>query len=101
MAYLNVDELRDEYTDLREAEERDEDEDERLEYLTALLDALGSDKPDTLIPEEDFERHVREESEDSVPARWLPYINWDEYVHDARSDYTEIDVNGDTFLYLA
>lgn len=102
MAYLNVQDLRDEYTDLEECRGKpwgfDED---RYNYLTALFDALGSDKPDTLIPEEDFIRHVRDEAEEELPDRFRAYIDWNTFVGDARSDYTEIDVNGDTFLYRA
>lgn len=98
---LTVSELRAELDDLTDQEKLSEDDEERFQFLTELFDAIGPDAPDSLVPEEDFGDHVRREAEDDVPARWLPYIDWESYERDARSDYTEIEVDGETYLYIA
>lgn len=83
----------------------DEDEVEELESLEALLTDLeyvgGDARHVTMIRDDHFAEWVKDgylECQGAPPDEWRPYIDWDAWTDDQRSDYTEIDWDGTSWL---
>lgn len=89
----------------RETWEIDQD---RIDILTDLLDAIGDEAQYgvALIPEDDFEEYAQQLAEDvgainedaSWPAR---HINWKAAAQELRQDYQIVTFDGDDYLYRA
>ena len=119
--YLDLRDLADEYTALKERTEDedkinplDEQEQERLEALKALDDQLTdmgeyADNESTMIPEYDFQEYAEEladdlgylprEGRDSNPL--FSFIDWEGWADYLKSDYSEVTFDGSTYLIRA
>jgi hypothetical protein len=94
--------------DAMPADELDDDERTRLDELRAIE---GAGIPDfehgaALISEDEFEDYARELAEDigaiDGNAAWpLSYIDWSAAADALRADYTEVELDGTTYLVRA
>ncbi|RPJ30102.1 MAG: hypothetical protein EHM17_00370 [Verrucomicrobiaceae bacterium] len=100
-----IDEDHDDYNNLREetAEVWEKQQPEGQEYakLIDIIEEVGS--ADFLIHESHFSDHVREMLEDGgdVPKKlaWYIEIDWEATAENIRSDYSTIEIDGQTYYY--
>ena len=84
-----------------------EGEEAELKVLQDLRDKVGSEWSDgvTLIPESEFVAYCRELLEDcgDIPKNLPHYItiDWDDTADNIKVDYSEIEYDGDTYLFLS
>jgi len=116
MRYLDLRDLAKEYNDLADRKDDaddplDDEEKERLAALTDLESELGTDNmaeyaenEPTMIPEEEFEEYAQDFAydvgflfrDDSNPL--MSFIDWEGWADYLKSDYTEVEFIGDTYL---
>lgn len=88
--------------------ELEEDERERFDVISDLLNEMGPDAHYgvALVPESDFEDHARELAEDigavDENMGW-PHscIDWERAARELQMDYTMISFDGTDYLYRA
>ena len=93
--------------DLRDLEggEKEKRKKEVEDQLGYDFDELAKNEP-TMIPEVDFEDYARELAEDigaiKNDANWPNYcIDWEKAASELKMDYSEIEVDGVTYLFRA
>jgi len=118
--YLDLRDLADEYTALKERTEDedkinplDEEEQGRLEALKALDDQLFTDMGEyadnepTMIPEDEFEDYAQDfaydvgfaKRDDNNPLAM--FIDWAGWAESLKMDYTEVAFERETYLIRA
>lgn len=111
--YLNLKDLANELDTLREQAEEplDDDENDKLAELIAIEDELGDlhvyskNIDSTLIPQDEFEDHIKDEVEDTCDlgaAMWLAdYIDWERLADDRQCDYNTVVYQSDEYYIRA
>lgn len=113
MRYLDLRELADELEDLKQNEERELEDNDRLQALLKLEKDVGGDLADaadnepTLIPEDEFEDYCRDfaydvgyiSDENKNPL--LKYVDWKMFADDCRVDFDCVEFEGQSYLRRA
>jgi len=90
-------------SDLQDAIMDDSDRSELNELLALKEEISGWKDGVTLIPVDDFESYCQDLCEDigDIPKNLPDYIviDWDATSNNLKADYSEIDYNGETYLY--
>ncbi len=97
------------YIDLRDIiDNKDEDTETYFQWCEAFAGATDlqeqADNEPIMIPEDEFEDYARELAEDigaiSKDTQWpATCIDWEQAANELRHDYSEVEVNGVTYLY--
>jgi hypothetical protein len=114
---LNLNELHDELTDLRDKQDLlegddmlDDEDQDRLDELEDLAGNLGVEHLDAiqeeLIADSDFEKYAEEYavSSGAIPRAFgwpIDSIDWESAATQLQSDFTSVDFEGETYWYLA
>lgn len=104
-AEAKLDELDDGYDELREEStaiwEKQTDEGREWRTLTDVLEEMGD--ADYLVSERYFPKYIKETLEDcgDIPRNfpWYIEIDWDATAENVKSDYSELEWDGHTYLY--
>lgn len=108
--YIDSRDLLDRLNELEGYDEPDDIEQEELTKLRAICEeGLGMfgdwEHGENLIPEDQFTDYAQELAEEtgaissSSDAQWPLYcIDWERAARDLRMDYSEIDIDGTTYL---
>ena len=106
--YLDTRNLQDEIDEFEADEDLNEDDAARLEALRDLRDEVGDEwrYGVTLVSEGSFEDYARDVAENigAIPSEYswpASHIDWAAAADSLRMDYTSVDFQGVTYLFLA
>jgi len=106
MANLDTRDIIKRIEELEAEDELDEADKEELTQAKALIEEIGDEAESGvyLIEEDNFEDYAQELAEDTGAIgkdnQWpLSCIDWEWAARELKMDYTEIEYNGETYLY--